>query len=322
MIAKMEHVLDNKDKFNLIVIMNKTISSSKAIITIVVLAILFVGGVFAYQAYYPTPEQKIEIITSETDNNEEGVIKEEKEIITPDNFPYLQCSNDEDCPSVDKPGWACQTYCDEKNICAFKCKQYSSSVSDNSFLFSSIKDINSYEYVDYSINTEDYLLDYERDFPPEYYKERFCDDNYCDYDDRKIHILKGESSNAESASCYISKSDCREKLNKLKNYFKELETLIEDAEPISCSAWKERKTGFASEVFKDHLVVKVSNNYRNPQESQDYYLEIDFVMRGEKKNSYFIDLRRGDHYCYRGEVKESLLNNFSKKIEDLIYSFY
>ncbi len=46
--------------------MNKTISSSKSIIIIVVLAILFVGAVFAYQYYWPTPEEKTEESVDET----------------------------------------------------------------------------------------------------------------------------------------------------------------------------------------------------------------------------------------------------------------
>jgi len=304
--------------------MNKPISTSIIIIIIVVLAVILVGGVFIYRNIFVPEEEKKEVEKKEEEALEaSGKEKEgEKEIITPDNFPYLQCSNDEDCPPVDKPGWACYSYCDEKNICAFKCKQYSSSISDKSFLFSSFEDINSYKYVDYSIDTEDYLLNYNRDMSPEEFKRLYGDDSYYNYDDREIHVLKGEGSNAEAALCYISKPDCQEKLNKLESYFEELKTLIEDAEPVACSAWKERKTGFASEVYKDHLVVKVSNDYRNPHESLDYYLEVDFVIRGEEKNSYFIDLRVGNHYCYKGQAKESLLNNFSKKISDLVYSFY
>ena len=52
--------------------MNKIISTPKAVVTIVVLAVLFVGAIFAYQYYWPSLEQKTEII--KTENKEATIV--------------------------------------------------------------------------------------------------------------------------------------------------------------------------------------------------------------------------------------------------------
>ena len=91
--------------------------------------------------------------------------------------------------------------------------------------------------------------------------------------------------------------------------------------PIFCPT-KEIKTGYQSEIYKNLLAVKISNEDRNPKESSDYSLEVDFTVKGENADAYTVRLKIGKEYCYEGKTEDALLNDFLQKLDSFAESLY
>ncbi|PIP23559.1 MAG: hypothetical protein COX36_02585, partial [Candidatus Nealsonbacteria bacterium CG23_combo_of_CG06-09_8_20_14_all_38_19] len=115
---------------------------------------------------------------------------------------------------------------------------------ESSFLFSSLEDISNYSVVYYSVDSENFNLYTNETYPI---------------------IIAWGGAGTKNKDCYLSNPICQEKLKELKSYFNQLGPLIKNAEPVFCQP-KELKTGKASEIYKNQLVIKISNTGRNPKE--------------------------------------------------------
>ncbi len=171
-------------------------------------------------------------------------------------------------------------------------------VSSNSFLLSSFDDIRNFPEAYYEVNAENYL----------FYNER----NYAN-----IHVLLTNSGQNTSKDCYLSESTCQNKLNELKGYMNQLQEYINNAKPDACEN-EEPITGLHSEIYKNRLMVGISNAGRNPKETSDYSFKIVFVTAGANANSYRIRLKFGKEYCYYGETTSVLLDRLSEKFSGFV----
>ncbi len=175
-------------------------------------------------------------------------------------------------------------------------------LSDVSFLLSSFDDIFNYDSIYYKVDTEHYLFYTDNNFP-------------------QIYLLTGERPNFKAVNCYLFKPVCQEKLKELRGHFSEIREMIKNSEENFCSD-ERGETGYREVIYKDRLVLKMSNRNRNPRETADYTLKVDFTTTGENKGSYHVYLRMGKMYCYNGMVDEKTFDAFAEKFNDYADSIY
>lgn len=169
-------------------------------------------------------------------------------------------------------------------------------------LLNSLDDLSNYQVVSYEVNTQNYIVYNETDYP-------------------NIHVLKGEGAKAVGSDCYLNLPECTTKLTELKNIFAELKNLLANAKPVVCSL-ENPKSGFQSQIYKDRLQVKILNKNRNPRDTSDYLLVVNFNLAGNMKDSYFTRLKIGNESCYEGNTASTDLDNFSGQLETYVSSLF
>lgn len=159
-------------------------------------------------------------------------------------------------------------------------------------------DINSYANVYYRINAEKYLLYNNKNYP-------------------NIRALAGEGAGAKSKDCNLSQKKCQTKLTELKNYFGQVKNLIKDARSAFCRE-EHPQVGPDSEIYKNHLVFKLSNDNRNPKETSDFSITADFAIGGEKEGSYIVKMKYGKEFCFEGKADKKELGDLSQEMENFV----